>query len=124
MKIVHLRKPDDPGTDLKEAAKKWEKIIRDHPTNAAAYDGLMKIYRKQKDLKKELGILNKAIRVFDETFRKKQVAFDRKVVLISKKLLKATGLADKQGENIYRLGELARWSKRKALVERKIKIGS
>ena len=122
MKVVHLRK-NDPPVDLDESAKKWEKVIREHPTNAGAYDELMKIYRKQKDLKKELRTLNTAIRVFNQTFRKKQPVFDRKVVLISKKLLKATGLADKKGENIYQLGELARWKKRKTLVEKRLKKG-
>ena len=121
MKVVHLRKDNDPNAVLNEAAKAWEKILHEHPSNARAYDELMKIYRKQKDLKKELKTINSAIRVFGEIFRKKKPVYDKKIISLSKALLKATGLADKKGENVHQLGELSRWKKRKELVEKRMK---
>jgi tetratricopeptide (TPR) repeat protein len=120
MKVVHLSKDKTPDDELLDSVKAYEKIIREHPTNAQAYDKLMIIYRKLKDYKKELRVINAAIKSFEETFEKKQPDFNQKVLSISKKLLKATGLADKKGNNIYLPGELAKWKKRKELVMKRV----
>ncbi len=120
MKVVPLYKKEIPVADLREEAIGLEKLIRSQPGNEHAYTRLMIIYRKLKEYKKEITIINTAIKVFEEKFRKKQPVFDKKVTALSKALLKATGLADKKGNNMYEYGELSKWRKRKALVMKKI----
>lgn len=121
MKVVHLKKENSPESLLAEAARKEEQIIREHPTHGDAYSRLMTIYRKQKNYKKELQVINKAISTFEDLFKKKQPAFNNKVAALSKALRKATGLADSKGNNLYELGDLARWKKRKLLLQKKMK---
>lgn len=118
MKVVHLNKgKDKPGTiDLPEEARLLEKTIHDHPSNDKALNRLMVIYRKLKEPKKELKLINAAIKTFEEKFKKRQPVYNKKVTAISKALLKATGLADKKGNNLYEPGDLSKWRKRKALL--------
>lgn len=120
MKIIHLNKAAGDLDDWMEEALSLEKLIKSHPTNERAYKRLMVIYRKQKEYKKELAVINKAIRSFEEKFNRKKPAFNKKVAALSKALLKATGLADKKGNNLYEPGELAKWRKRKVIVSKKI----
>jgi hypothetical protein len=121
MKVVHLKKAEAPEDPLTLAAKEQERLISEHPTAADAYNRLMIIYRKQKLYAKELKLINTAIKVFGEAFRKRQTRYNSRVAALSKELLKATGLADKKGENLYQWGDLARWKKRKEVVQKKLK---
>ena len=121
MKVVHLKKEEPAEDPLDAAAKEQEKLIREHPTYADAYNRLMIIYRKQNQYARELKLINTAIKVFEEAFNKRKPTYNSKVASISKALLKATGLADKKGENLYQWGDLARWKKRKEVVQKKLK---
>jgi len=103
------------------AIKVYRQLLNYHPTNAKVFDRLMIIYRKQKEYKKELSTINAAIKAFEEKFSEKATVHNKKVRMLSRALLKATGLADKKGDSIYLPGELARWKRRKALVQKKIK---
>ena len=122
MKIVHLKKKDkaeasDPELDVKAL----EQLLKEQPSNEKAYDRLMVLYRKLKEPKKELKIINAAIKVFEEKYVKRQPGFNKKIETISRALRKATGLADKKGNNLFEPGELTRWKKRKALLQSKMK---
>jgi hypothetical protein len=112
MKVVHLNK-EEPGTDLREEAKKLEKLVLRHPTDAVACNRLMMIYRKLKEPGKELKILNKTIKAFGAKFENMAPAYDKKIISLSKALRKMTGLADEKGNNLYEWGELDKWKKRK-----------
>lgn len=118
MKVAHLNKEKDkPGTnDLAGEAKLLEKTIHDHPANNKALNRLMVVYRKLKEPKKELKVINAAIKAFEEKFKKQQPVYNKKITSISKVLLKATGLADKKGNNLYEPGDLSKWRKRKTLL--------
>jgi len=106
---------------LEEAAEGYEKIISEHPLNTRANDRLMIVYRKLKEYKKELQTVERAIHHFEENFKKHQPEYNKKVASLSKALLKATGLADKKGNNIYEPGELMRWKRRRELLLKKLK---
>jgi len=121
MKVVPLPNNKISVVDpLQKEAESLELLLKDHPTNERAYNRLMIIYRKQKEYKKELRVINKAIKTFQEKFDKDRPAYSPKIASLSKAILKATGLADKKGNNQYELGELARWKKRKLVVLNKI----
>jgi len=122
MKVVHLKKENkieesDPALE----ARALEQLLKEHPANEKAYDRLMVLYRKLKEPEKELRTINTAIKIFEEKYVKRQPAFNKKIETLSRALRKATGLADKKGNNLFEPGELARWKKRKALLQSKMK---
>ncbi|MEP6616727.1 MAG: bacterial transcriptional activator domain-containing protein [Ginsengibacter sp.] len=117
--IHHARIAESAGDQL-TAVQHYEKIIRSDPLNEFAYDRLMILYRKNKDLKKELGTINSAIRVY-EKFYKSRASKSKKINDISARLSKAVGLVDKQGMNLYDPEPIAGWKKRKSILEKKKK---
>lgn len=123
MKVVHLNKEKETGTgtDQAEEAALLEKSIREDPGNEKTLNRLMILYRKLKEPAKELKLINKAIKIFEEKFKKRQPVYNKKITAISKKILKATGLADKKGNNLYEPGDLTKWKKRKATLLKKVK---
>jgi DNA-binding SARP family transcriptional activator len=121
MKVVHLNKAQPTPDLLKEEIRALEQTIKYHPTNEKAYSRLMIIYRKQQEYKKELKVINLAIKTFEEMFSRKQPAYNPRIKALSKALAKATGLTDKKGNSLYEKGELAKWKRRKATVMKKLK---
>jgi hypothetical protein len=106
--------------ELALAAETWNKVMKSHPFQIKAYDRLMILYRKLKEPGKELKIINTAIKEFSKKHDSQQKAFPKKVTTLSRALLKATGLADKKGNNIYQPEELDRWKKRKELLLKRV----
>jgi hypothetical protein len=102
------------------AADAWNKVRTAHPLQPRPYARLMILYRKLKEYNKELKVINAAIRAFSKKHKESKPAFSKKVNTISRALLRATGLADKKGNNIYEPGEMARWRKRKEFVLKRI----
>jgi tetratricopeptide (TPR) repeat protein len=135
MKVAH--KKDNPAIEPSEllvagamhkkqgnltaAADDYEKLLKQRPLLEKVYDRLMIIYRSQKEYKKELGLINAAIKTFESNYEKKKKASGKKITQLSKALLKATGLSDKNGNNIYDFEPTARWKKRKVTVLNKLK---
>ncbi len=124
MKIAHLNKEMPEPDKIKEEIKVLEQHIKYHPASERAYNRLMVLYRKKRDYKKELATIKKAIKIFEDIFKKRQPTFNRTVRSLSVALSKATGLADKKGDNLYQLGDLSKWKKRKELVSKKLKTNS
>jgi hypothetical protein len=121
MKVVHLQKEKTSDQDLANEAKELEAVIAENPLHTKALDRLMVVYRKLKEPAKELKVINTAIKEFEEKFNERQPAFNKKIETLSRALRKATGLADKKGNNLFQPGELTRWKRRKALLEKRRK---
>jgi tetratricopeptide (TPR) repeat protein len=135
MKVVH-KNPDakvEPGNLLDKAkffeqqeepgkaVAAYEKLIKENPLNEYAYDRLMIIYRKGKEYKKEKVIINKAIKAFEQFYKSaSRISRSKKVLSLSKAFMKSTGLADNKGKLLYQKEPLARWNKRKMVVEKKL----
>ncbi|WP_205510175.1 hypothetical protein [Longitalea arenae] len=105
----------------------YEQQTKSGTTDPFPYDRLMIHYRKQKEYKKELQLINQALKVFSERLKKQtnQIFEGAKSRTASKKLMekfgRSVGLMDKKG-NLKMLPEpLARWTKRKQTVQQKIK---
>ncbi len=114
----------EADAELEQAASLYEELIKDEPRNELAYHRLMIIYRKLKQPKDELRIINSGIKAFQQFYQsqvKKRVGRSAKVAQLSKALLKSAGLADKKGISTYDPEPIAAWKKRKALVEKKLK---
>ncbi|RYG53293.1 MAG: hypothetical protein EOO01_04705 [Chitinophagaceae bacterium] len=108
--------------ELKTAASLYLRYLKKIPGSEQAYSRLMIIYRKQKDPAKELEIIDKGIKTFQEIFQKTiKVAPSKKTIEISKKLMKSMGLTDKKGKELFEREPLAKWNKRKMLLEKRQK---
>ena len=98
----------------------YQNILKNHTHNQKAYDRLMILYRQQKDHKKELHIINTAIKIFEKLYAPVK-SKGKKVNTISNQLNRALGLVDKKGKALHEREPLARWKKRREVVLKKIK---
>ena len=101
---------------LDEAAKVYEKLIITHPTTEFSYNRLMIIYRKQKDYKQELRVINTGLKAFTDYYTPSLVGKNKNVVKLSKQLSIMVGLSDKKGKNLYDAEPVNKWKKRKEIV--------
>ena len=106
--------------NLAEAAKLYEVILKAHPGNEHSYNRLMMIYRKQKDFKKELKVINDGIKTFQELYTPSSVGKHKNIVKLSKQLNMLTGLTDKKGKSLYDAEPIGKWKKRKQVVLKKL----
>ena len=106
--------------DVSLAIKDYEEAIQKDPLAEKAYDRLMILYRKDKNYKKELQLINSGIKAF-ETFYRSRKSGSKKIAEISKKLNRSFGFTDKKGNAVYDPEPIAKWKKRKVTVEKRIK---
>jgi hypothetical protein len=91
------------------------------------YDRLMIYYRKHKEYKKELILINKALKIFADHFKKQAAAMlavaKSKAALkrLSEQINRSSGLVDKKGNLNYVPEPILRWMKRKQAVQAKIR---
>lgn len=119
-KIIKAADEAEEKEDLSAAIKDYEEAIQKNPLAEKAYDRLMILYRKEKEYKKELKLINAGIKSF-ERFYKSKKSKSKKIADISNKLNRSFGFTDKQGNNVYDPEPIVRWKKRKTVVEKKIK---
>jgi tetratricopeptide (TPR) repeat protein len=102
--------------DREQAIKEYKKIASTYPLNEEVYNRLMILYRQLKMDKEELFWIDKAIKVFEKSFRKPSFHSNSKIASLSKSLLRSTGLIDKKGESFYQPEPIGKWQKRKKLL--------
>jgi hypothetical protein len=108
--------------DLKKAGVVYEKLVRSDRYNEHAYNRLMILYRKQKEPQRELSIIKQAMAAFEEKYASSvKTIRSKKVSTLSSAFLKAAGLSDKKGKLLFLPEPLAKWSRRKLLLEKKLK---
>jgi len=107
---------EETGKDIAH----YQALLKDDPLKQAAYQKLMILYRKLKDLKSELRIIDAAIKAFEGLYSNTKRK-DSKVASVSKRLNIAFGLTDKKGKMLYEQEPLATWKKRKLTVLNKMK---
>lgn len=106
--------------DYPKAVKLFKQVLKIDNMKVAAYNSLMKIYRKEKDYENELSIISKGIKVFENYYKKHSGKHNKKIDLISAKLNKSLGLVDKKGNKLYNPEPIATWEKRMATVMKRI----
>ena len=102
------------------AIKLYRQVLKIDPMQIPAYDALMKIYRKEKAYKKELGIINAGIKVYEKYYEKHSGKHNKEVDALSAKLNRSLGLVDKKGTKVYNPQPIGRWQKRKETVNKKL----
>jgi hypothetical protein len=107
-------------TDPFVAIEIYNQILKKDPLQTHAYDRLMILYRKEKDYKSELSIINSGIKTFEKFYKDQLGKPSKKISEISKQLNKAFNLVDKQGNSLYAPEPVGTWQKRKEVVKKKI----
>jgi seryl-tRNA synthetase len=113
--------------EISENINLYEEQIKTGITDPLPYDRLMIYYRKQKEYRKELQLINRALKVFGDQLKRQgsQLFSATKsratIKKLSDKFSKLSGLMDKKGNPKFIPEPLARWMKRKKTVEQKIK---
>jgi len=107
-------------TDPSSAIEMYNQILKKDPLQIRAYDRLMMVYRKEKNYKKELSVINAGIKTFEKFYQKQLGKPSRKITEISSKLNKAFRLVDKKGNSLYAPEPIDRWEKRRGVVEKKM----
>ena len=121
--MERAREQEETG-NLEEAAKLYEAVIKEDKAEELPFNRLMIIYRKLKRYKDELRVINKGVRVFEDFYRKsnRQVGTQKKKLTdLSNAFMKTSGLQDKKGRLVYQPEPIAKWVKRRAVVEKKLK---
>lgn len=112
--LLHLASEHEKNDELEDAAALYLRYLKKIPGNENVYSRLMIIYRKQKEAKKELAIINQAIKTFENIFKKEtRVSPSRKAIEISKRLIKSLGQNERE--------PLRKWKRRKILLEKQLK---
>jgi tetratricopeptide (TPR) repeat protein len=119
--IIGRAEEAEKNKDTSGAIKLYKEILQHDDLYILAYNRLMKLYRQHKDYKKELAIINKAIKVYELYYYKHQPKHSKTISELSNKLNKAFGLVDKKGIKTYSPEPIGKWQKRKAVVEKKLK---
>jgi len=122
--LIQQAEEAEKNEQLDGAMKLYKDALKIEPSYELPYDGLMIIYRKQKNYKEELKVINEGIKFFQKQHENKQQQLsnsNKKIVQLSNALMKSVGLKDKKGKNIYYPEPIPKWQKRKQLVEKKMK---
>ena len=119
--ILREAKEAENTENIEDAIRLYQEAIDTDKLNEHAYNRLMMVFRRQKEYKKELGIIKAGIKVFEEFYESKIPNKSKTITAISNKLNKSFGLADKKGNRIYSPEPIAKWKKRKLIVEKRIK---
>jgi two-component SAPR family response regulator len=118
--LIAEAKSAEEDDQPEQAAALYEQALQQDKLNEYAYNRLMIIYRKLKDKKKELQIINTAIKAYEDFYASKKHT-NKSITTISAKLNKSFGLTDKKGQALYTPEPIATWQKRKELLERRKK---
>jgi tetratricopeptide (TPR) repeat protein len=116
---IELGRTLESESDYEGAEKIYLSILKKKPTNEEAYHRLMIIYRKMKENKKELDIIDKAVDAFSN--HDDAAKSGSKVHKLSMALGKSTGLLDKKGKSLFDPEPVATWKRRKTLLQKKLK---
>lgn len=107
--------------DLQQAIALYRQSMKNSPSNALPYNRLMIIFRKEKEYKKELAVINAGIKAFQNLYYSSKHAGNKKITQLSKAILRSTGLSDKKGNPLFLREPLGRWNRRRQVVEKKLK---
>ncbi|QJB31150.1 hypothetical protein HF324_07140 [Chitinophaga oryzae] len=108
---------------LDKAIQLYLTAVKKDPLNAAPYNRLMILYRRKKEPRKEMAIINEAIRAYEDNVKAEQSSWakkNRKAAGISRELVKALGLTDKKGIPVNQPAQIVTWKKRKENLSHKL----
>src|SRR5690349_21099161 len=91
--LIKQAKEAEKENDIDAATALYEKAVKQKPVLEQPYTRLMIIYRKEKEYRKELAVIKKALDIFTGAYDKKKEANNSaKVASLSKALMKSLGV--------------------------------
>jgi tetratricopeptide (TPR) repeat protein len=118
--LLEKGKEAEAAEKLEQAVEIYEQILSDDNLEIEAYDRLMIVYRKLRDYKNELSVVDRGIKAYQEFYDSK-TSKSKKVIEISNKLAKSFGLIDKKGNTTYDPEPIGKWKKRRLIIEKRLK---
>jgi tetratricopeptide (TPR) repeat protein len=122
--IIAKAKEAEEQNDLKNAITFYRQAVKKEPANEYAYNRLMILYRRLKQYKEELRVINEGLKFFKDFYESKSNELsgeNKKIIQLSNALMKSVGLKNKKGVNLYYPEPVPTWEKRKQVVDKKIK---
>lgn len=120
---VRARQAEQAG-EPEEAARLYTQALKNDPMDDLAYNRLMVYYRRKKDYKAELRIIQSAIashiRHAQESGQQ-WLKKNKKTARMAKALVKSLGLVDRKGMPKLETRQLAAWRKRLAVVRKRLR---
>src|SRR4051795_962329 len=102
--LAKRAKDAESKENFEEAIKLYQEAMKTEPSDELPYNRLMIIFRKQKNYKEELKVINEGISFFQEQHESKQknlITSNKKIIQLSNTFMKSVGLKDKKGKNTY-----------------------
>jgi tetratricopeptide (TPR) repeat protein len=120
---LQLAEEEEQKGNIDKAIQYYEDAIKDERADELPYNRLMILYRKEKKYKDELRIISKGIKVFTAFYKKSTSdrSKGKKLSDLSEAFMKSAGLKDKDGELVYQPEPIGKWTKRREVVEGKMK---
>ena len=121
--LINAAKKAEADQEEEKAAAFYEKAIKAEPLSEMPYNRLMILYRKKKNYRDELRIINKGIETFKEFHEKRsQKVFgkDKKAIQLSQSLAKSLGQKDRKGKSKIYPEPIQKWMTRAETVEKKL----
>jgi tetratricopeptide (TPR) repeat protein len=126
---MYAIKGDNPGQisdaqaleqkgELNKAAVLYEKLLKKSPSNLRIIQRLLVIFRKLKNVKKELYYIEVAIKIHRKKYMPVQT-FNKKTTALSKQLNKMLGHTDKKGVLILVSDDIVKLELRKSRLFKK-----
>jgi len=91
----------ETAKDTSSAIDLYNAILKINPLQSYPYERLMKIYRKEKNFKKELSIINSGLKVFEKFYKEQPSKTSGKIREISEKLNKAFHLGSQTFHSFF-----------------------
>jgi len=114
----------EKNNDIKKATRLYEQNINENYADKLAFERLMIIYRKQKDYKNELRVIERGIHLFQQNIEEHlQHSLSKRVDAgklkqLSNAIIKKSGL---KNEELHFPDPINKWIKRKEMVKQKLK---
>jgi tetratricopeptide (TPR) repeat protein len=125
--LMKIGREQEGKSENTAATDSYKQVLKKDALNAGAYHRLMVLYRKQKDYKKELAVIQKAIQMYEKDIKQDQQAWRKKnqqSADLSQDLAKALGLVNEDGLPVYEEPHISTWRKRLETVQKKLEASS
>jgi tetratricopeptide (TPR) repeat protein len=120
--LIHARLMEKEGND-QHAIKDYRRLLSSPYRREFSYQRLMVIYRRLKEFKKELAIIDEAIKEFSAILYTSKRLHKKKVESLSRKLSISTGLSGKRGDSIHQPEPVSGWTIRRKRLKKLIEAG-
>jgi len=110
--------------DAEEAVKYYYRALKNDPADAIAYNRLMVYYRRRKEYRKELQVIQAAIASQQRhalEYQQSWVRRNKKTARTAKALAKSLGLINQKGMPVVETLQLNTWRKRMNMVRKRLK---